>query len=105
MPSLVPLLLVPSAGIIRPVYPEGFPPLDAIVPLSSYVGIGLGLTARRADRAVPIELTWFLAVIWVVRDVLPSLVREHERHAKTPIDLGGHPEQGVVFRLRVYPVG
>lgn len=48
--------------------------------------------ARVADRAVPVGLTWFLAVIRVVRDVLSGLVREHERHMEPPVELTGHAE-------------
>ena len=33
-------------------------------------------------------------------DPVSGLVHEHGRHAKAPIDLGGHPEQGLAFRLR-----
>ena len=48
---------------------------DAVSPLFLRVGIGYGLTARNADRAVPIELTSFPAVIWLWG--IPHASRQH----------------------------
>ena len=52
-----------GSGWNRPRMAHGVPPNDAIYPLLRFDGVWSGLTATMADRAVPIELTWFLVVI------------------------------------------
>ena len=76
----------------------GFPPFGTVIPLFRYGQNGCELTARRADRAVPVELRRFLAVIHAT--ILLLCRRHHRAVHEGRVKVGTNRDGAVLFFTR-----
>ena len=78
---------------------SAFPPFGAVFPRFQYRGIRHGVPARRADRAVPVELGRFLAVIHAICTLLGQHLRLDSRGRRDRNGPWEHRAPRVAFEM------